>query len=90
MLQLGYENYVTQGGDWGFWITRSIGRLYPQNCMASHVNMVLANSPDGKETPMDFEPANYSNEEIEGLKRTQWFGKEGRGNFSIHDILGFV
>lgn len=27
MLQLGYDEYVTQGGDWGFFITRAIGAL---------------------------------------------------------------
>lgn len=31
MLQLGYDEYVTQGGDWGMYITRAIGKLYPQH-----------------------------------------------------------
>lgn len=31
MLQLGYDEYVTQGGDWGFFITRAIGKLYPEH-----------------------------------------------------------
>jgi hypothetical protein len=38
MLSLGYNEYVTQGGDWGFYITRAIGLLYPEHCKASHIN----------------------------------------------------
>jgi hypothetical protein len=38
MLSLGYNEYVTQGGDWGFYVTRSIGLLYPEHCKASHIN----------------------------------------------------
>lgn len=81
MLQLGYDRYVTQAGDWGYWITRSIGRLYPESCLASHFNMVLANSPDGTETPTKFDPARYTDEERAGLERTTWFQKEGMGQF---------
>lgn len=36
---------VTQGGDWGFFITRAIGRQYPQHCLASHVNMLAVSPP---------------------------------------------
>ena len=81
MLKLGYKTYVTQGGDWGFWITRAIGRLYPDSCKASHLNMIWANSPDGK-SPMEAlaDPAqSQSKEDREGLERTQWFAEEGRG-----------
>lgn len=73
MLKLGYERYVTQAGDWGFWITRAMGRLYPGSCRASHFNMVWANAPraeKGKE---------YEGEDKAGLERTQWFEEEGRG-----------
>ena len=34
------NRYVTQGGDWGYMITRSIGLLYPESCLASHINMI--------------------------------------------------
>jgi pimeloyl-ACP methyl ester carboxylesterase len=40
MLKLGYERYVVQGGDWGSWITRTLGLLYPQHVSALHLNMV--------------------------------------------------
>lgn len=38
MISLGYNEYVTQGGDWGFYVTRAIGALYPEHCKASHIN----------------------------------------------------
>ncbi|KAF4636393.1 hypothetical protein G7Y89_g1704 [Cudoniella acicularis] len=40
MLNLGYDKYVTQGGDWGFEITRTIGIKYPHHCLASHLNYI--------------------------------------------------
>lgn len=40
MRQLGYERYVTQGGDWGMMITRTMGLLFPERVKASHVNLV--------------------------------------------------
>jgi hypothetical protein len=39
MLKLNYPKYVTQGGDWGYYITRAISLLFPQNCLATHLNM---------------------------------------------------
>ncbi|KAJ6179688.1 hypothetical protein N7519_010149 [Penicillium mononematosum] len=70
MIKLGYDQYVTQGGDWGFWITRTIGLLYPDHCQASHVNMVLANPPSIHREPM---------REKAGRKRNEWFEREGYG-----------
>ncbi|PHH81284.1 hypothetical protein CDD82_1115 [Ophiocordyceps australis] len=40
MAKLGYNRYVTQGGDWGSLISRMMGVLYPQHCLASHVNFI--------------------------------------------------
>lgn len=39
MLKLGYPQYVTQGGDWGYYITRAVSLLFPDNCLATHLNM---------------------------------------------------
>lgn len=52
MQTLGYKTYVTQGGDWGFYITRAIGLLYPQRCLASHVNMIRAFQPTFTKHPL--------------------------------------
>ena len=35
---LGYKRFVTQGGDWGSMITRSMALMYPQNVRACHYN----------------------------------------------------
>ncbi|KAI6255099.1 hypothetical protein MCOR07_001072 [Pyricularia oryzae] len=52
MLRLGYDKYVTQGGDWGYRITRALDLLYPENVLASHINMILADPPTLLQHPM--------------------------------------
>ncbi|KAF2648178.1 alpha/beta-hydrolase [Lophiostoma macrostomum CBS 122681] len=82
MLSLGYTNYVTQGGDWGFYITRAIGLLYPESCKASHINMVRANPPNWSDHPLlalQHAVTPYSESEKKGLARSQWFQTEGHG-----------
>ncbi len=85
MLRLGYEAYATQAGDWGHWITRAIGKLYPESCKASHTNMVMANSPDGRSAAQILADSSQSlsEEEKRGLERTKWFEVEGRGESPI-------
>lgn len=82
MFRLGYKIYVTQAGDWGYWITRAIGRLYPESCKASHFNMVWANSPNGRSPSEALEDKSHSKDVREGLERTEWFEQEGRGELS--------
>ncbi|KAI9847191.1 MAG: hypothetical protein M1837_003054 [Sclerophora amabilis] len=82
MLQLGYNDYVTQGGDWGFWITRSIGMLYPHSCKASHLNMIYSKAPSYSHNPLlalQHSITPYSERDKKELERTEWFRKEGRG-----------
>ncbi|CZT01177.1 related to epoxide hydrolase [Rhynchosporium agropyri] len=82
MLSLGYNEYVTQGGDWGFTVTRSIGYLYPNHCKASHINMIHAHPPTFKKNPilaLQHSMASYTKKEEDGFERTEWFRKEGRG-----------
>lgn len=38
MIKLGYDKYITQGGDWGSFITRTMSHLYPESVLASHLN----------------------------------------------------
>lgn len=40
MKRLGYEQFYTQGGDWGSMIVSSMATLYPDNVLGVHVNMV--------------------------------------------------
>lgn len=85
MLKLGYNEYVTQGGDWGFFITRAIGYFYPKHCKASHINMVRGYQPTFMKHPilaLQHAITPYSAKVREGLKRSSWFAKEGRGYFT--------
>ncbi|KAF2722616.1 alpha/beta-hydrolase [Polychaeton citri CBS 116435] len=82
MLSLGYDKYVTQGGDWGFYVTRAMGLLYPRSCLASHINMVRANPPRWTSNPLlalqhSLQP--YSEREKKGLERSSWFTSQGSG-----------
>ncbi|RDW59626.1 hypothetical protein BP6252_12713 [Coleophoma cylindrospora] len=83
MLQLGYNQYVTQGGDWGYLITRSMGLLYPNHVKASHVNMIgIDSAPTFRKNPilaLQHAVTPYSEAENVGFERAKWFSKEGRG-----------
>ena len=82
MLQLGYTEYVTQGGDWGFYITRAMGLMYPDHVKASHVNMHRALAPKWTKNPWQaFQHAirPYNEQEKKGFERSRWFANEGSG-----------
>ena len=47
MLDLGYDEYFAQGGDWGSLVTTAIGMQHMGNCKGIHINMpVVAPDPD--------------------------------------------
>ena len=52
MLALGYSKYVTQGGDWGFLITRVMGHMYPDHVMALHTNWPFPGFPSVISSPL--------------------------------------
>ncbi|KAF6788141.1 epoxide hydrolase, partial [Colletotrichum sojae] len=81
MLKLGYDQYVTQGGDWGFSITRFMGILYPDHVLASHLNMVSARPPNLLRHPWLYLKSllPYSEQERKGIERSRWFASEGFG-----------
>jgi pimeloyl-ACP methyl ester carboxylesterase len=83
MLQLGYDRYVTQGGDWGFIITRRMGMRYPDHVLASHLNFVLVRSPPQlRRTPVQYlrhALLPYTASERAGLERTAWIRETGLG-----------
>ncbi|KAH8883320.1 epoxide hydrolase 1 [Thozetella sp. PMI_491] len=54
MLRLGYKQYAAQGGDWGLYITTSIGNLYPESMLALHLNFVIAMPPPFTKSPFGF------------------------------------
>lgn len=82
MQHLGYAQYVTQGGDWGFYITRMMGHLYPSNVKASHINMVRASPPTFTSHPVlaaQHALTPYTAAERQGLERSKWFQDQGSG-----------
>ena len=82
MLALGYAQYVTQGGDWGFYITRAIGLLHPEACLASHINMIRASPPSFFSNPwqaLQHKLLPYSARDKQNFERTNWFAEEGSG-----------
>jgi pimeloyl-ACP methyl ester carboxylesterase len=85
MLRLGYDQYVTQGGDWGWYVTRAISMLYPQHCRATHYNMDVGRPPTLTSHPWLYltttlNPFHRATErERSGAKRTAWFDDESFG-----------
>ncbi|KAF7365633.1 putative epoxide hydrolase [Mycena venus] len=83
MLALGYNEYVTQGGDWGCVITRKIATLYGgKHRKAWHTNFVLGQPPSLFSQPLDFlalllKP--FTPREKAGLDRTQKYVSKGSG-----------
>ncbi|KAF8073535.1 Alpha/Beta hydrolase protein [Lyophyllum atratum] len=87
MLSLGYDEYVTQGGDWGAAIARRIAHLYgPKHSKAWHTNFPRG-SPPSMRRPLlllshllsDLPLLSYSDREKAGFARTEWFMTMGRG-----------
>ncbi|KAH9979829.1 alpha/beta-hydrolase [Russula compacta] len=55
MVSLGYSEYVTQGGDWGHWLTRVLAALYgPQHVKASHTNFPRAAPVSSWRSPIKY------------------------------------
>ncbi|KAI1803099.1 epoxide hydrolase 1 [Daldinia bambusicola] len=82
MLRLGYEQYATQGGDWGYMITRAMGALYPTHVVGSHLNFLVASPPTFFSSPLLFLQHAldlYTPSERAGLERTRWFRARGSG-----------
>lgn len=86
MLRLGYDRYATQGGDWGYAVTRLMGARHPRHVLASHLNFVrVAEAPAAPAAAPG--PAGragravlpYSEAERRGLARTAWFRRAGLG-----------
>ncbi|THU96123.1 alpha/beta-hydrolase, partial [Dendrothele bispora CBS 962.96] len=85
MLALGYNEYVTQGGDWGALITRKIAQIYGgKHSKAWHTNMPFGVPPTLTSQPLTylshlFLP--YTASEKLGFARSAEFQKEGTGYF---------
>ncbi|KAF1966857.1 alpha/beta-hydrolase [Bimuria novae-zelandiae CBS 107.79] len=88
MLKLGYPQYVSQGGDWGTFITRTMGMLYPSSLKASHINMIPCQPPYKNPLALltlgfKYLTGTFSAEEKAGFERTQWFQTNGFGYYKM-------
>src|SRR3546814_8473049 len=57
MLRLGYEEYVSQGGDWGAIISEILAVQAPKGLLGIHVNMPGTVPPDVLRNLRNFDPA---------------------------------
>ncbi|ESK84244.1 epoxide hydrolase [Moniliophthora roreri MCA 2997] len=76
MQALGYQEYVTQGGDWGSMITQTMAAEYGgKHIKAWHTNTPIAGPP-----PND-DPSAYDAEDLKILERNKWFQEKSMGYF---------
>jgi len=85
MLALGYNEYVVQGGDWGYAIARILAINYgPKHVKAHHINMAAPAEPTAVTHPALYakiQTTPLSDTEKAGLERSKWFQEEGNGYF---------
>ncbi|KAL9598421.1 MAG: hypothetical protein Q9219_004511 [cf. Caloplaca sp. 3 TL-2023] len=95
---LGYERFVTQGGDWGTVITRAMALQYPQHVRACHHNFFPCGPPPWYKAPLTMgrlllSPYLYTNREMDSLKNMQYYKKEQDGYLRVQGTrpqsLGF-
>lgn len=81
---LGYRRYLTHGGDWGAFITRSMAMQYPQHVRAQHLTFVPCAAPPWYENPLAMgrlilNSYLYSAADKKALDRLQYYFKEQSG-----------
>jgi len=83
MLSLGYSEYVTQGGDWGYFLTRITASLYgPKHVKAYHTNFPVARPISFWSTPVQYVKylvTPYTQREREGFANHSAFQTTGNG-----------
>lgn len=64
------------------YITRTLGHLYPDRIMASHINMIRATAPTAETHPaltVQHALQPYTARDEQGFARSKWFAEEGTG-----------
>ncbi|KAG6830680.1 hypothetical protein H0H87_007411 [Tephrocybe sp. NHM501043] len=88
MTALGYDEYVTQGGDWGYRITHKLAHVYgPKHTKAWHTNYPTALPPSITSSPLlwlrhtlsSLPFVSYTKREQDGFQRHSWFLTFGHG-----------
>lgn len=86
MLALGYKEYVLQGGDWGYVISRSIAHQYPQHAKARHNNFYNGYQPTLLSNPviwLQHLVTPYTEREKAGVKLWEAFSARQRGYYFV-------
>jgi pimeloyl-ACP methyl ester carboxylesterase len=89
MLDLGYQHYIAQGGDWGSIISRAIALEHSDHCRAIHVNM-FPTAPPSRFNPLEavkFLTGGYTARELKNLEDTQAFVNSGCGYQAIQSTM---
>ncbi|TFK52704.1 alpha/beta-hydrolase [Heliocybe sulcata] len=91
MIALGYEKFVTQGGDWGYRVTRKMAAMYGgKHVQAWHTNHPVPDPPSFIRNPIlafnhflhtwtPYSP--YTDAERRSLDRNKWFEQTQSGYF---------
>ena len=79
MRRLGYARYVAQGGDWGAMIGACMASQDATGCMGLHLNMVIAQPPQGVDDPA----ADLDEADRQRLATAEAFNQTGMGYFHI-------
>jgi pimeloyl-ACP methyl ester carboxylesterase len=81
MLRLGYERYVSQGGDWGAIISEVLAVQAPEGLLGIHVNMPGTVPPDVLRLIRNREPApgSFTEAERAAFAGLEYFYRKGFG-----------
>ncbi|GJE91834.1 epoxide hydrolase [Phanerochaete sordida] len=91
MLGLGYDKYVVQGGDWGFFIAQRIIHFYgPTHVKGWHTNFPVTGPPTLVTFPrlyLTSKLTSYTAQEKKGLERSEWFATHGQGYIGVQSTM---
>jgi len=84
---LGYKNYLAQGGDWGATISNWLGHDHSESCKAIHINFLSMRLPDGPQDDKEkeWEKKFIKEQEMEEGYRTQQSTKPQTLSYAMID-----
>jgi microsomal epoxide hydrolase len=84
---LGYKNYLAQGGDWGATISNWLGHDHSESCKAIHINFLSMRLPDGPQDDKEkeWEKKFIKGQEMEEGYRTQQSTKPQTLSYAMID-----
>lgn len=79
-VDLGYERFGVQGGDWGAGVATSLARQMPDHLIGIHMNLIAVSPPPGPD-PL----AGLTEDEVRSIEHTEAFLRDEMG---YRDIQG--